>query len=111
GSVHYRGSVDNGQTWSGDVTIVGPKDAAGTQTQADYPRVLADAPGRVNVTWNEYQLPDGWPSLGAFYAQSLDGGSKWSSPRRVAPQDYGFVSMLSSQLGVIDRAWSSIANY
>jgi hypothetical protein len=110
GSVHYRSSADNGQSWSGDLTVVGPKDAAGAQTQADYPRVLSDAPGHVNITWNEYRLPDGWPSVGAFYAQSLDAGATWSAPRRIAPQDHGFVTMSASQPGVIARAWSSTAD-
>jgi hypothetical protein len=110
GTLHYRRSDDDGQTWSNGVTIVGPNDAAGPGTQADYPRVLSDSPGRVHVTWNEYRLPDGWPSVGAFYAQSVDEGTTWSAPRRVAPQDYGFVSMVSSQPGVIDRVWNSIGD-
>jgi hypothetical protein len=61
---------------------------------ADGMRLAFSEDGTMHVVWSEYQRPDGWPPLGNYYARSVDGGTTWSIPLRLAGQ-------LSNQPNVI----------
>jgi hypothetical protein len=57
-------------------------------TAPDWVRVAVGPDGHLHVTWVEYQLPEGFPPQGIYYAQSGDGGLSWSTPREMAPSGY-----------------------
>ncbi len=54
-------------------------------TAPDWTRLAFGADGTLHVTWAEYQLPDGFPPVGMYYAQSADGGDTWTTPREAGP--------------------------
>ncbi len=59
-------------------------DPTNPNTAPDGVRLAISADGRMHVVWAEYQLPNGWPPVGLYYAQSSDGGLAWSGRRRMA---------------------------
>ena len=55
-----------------------------TYSAPDAMRLAISEEGILHAVWAEYKLPDGWPPLGVYYAQSSDEGASWSSPRPIA---------------------------
>lgn len=104
GNIRYRHSDDGGHVWSPPLTLV---DTEGRGSAADFPRVMSDQNGQVYLTWNQYQLPNGWPPVGAFSANSLDAGDSWLPPVRVAPQNYGFIAVQPTSGNTVYRVWNS----
>lgn len=77
GDIYYRYSVDGGWNWSSDVRIsqVDPS----ISTVDDVVIVPSFDGTRLHVVWSENQMPEGYPPLGVYYAQSRD-GVNWSVP-------------------------------
>ena len=55
-------------------------------TAPDWVRPAFAEDGTLHVTWAEYQLPEGFPPIGVFYARSGDAGATWTTPRQAAPR-------------------------
>jgi len=103
--IFYRQSQDGGKSWTNPVQVSHVEQA----TAADYPRLATDENGRIHAVWTEYHLPDGWPPSGAFYSRSLDGGTTWSSPLRVAGENYGLINVVAGFDKVV-LAWNAIVS-
>jgi hypothetical protein len=103
GNVYYRRSTDAGNRWSEPVRV----SQVGTSEATDYPRVAADASGRLHATWTQFRLPDGWPPTGGFYSQSVDGGQTWSAPLQVAGENYGTVNIAAVGADRVHLVWNA----
>jgi hypothetical protein len=103
--VYYRQSQDGGKSWTNQVRVSRVELA----TAADYPRLAIDDIGRIHAVWTQYHLPDGWPPSGAYYSRSLDQGSTWSSPWRVAGENYGMINVVAG-FGKVVLAWNAIVS-
>jgi len=90
GLVSLVRSQDGGVVWSapGPVAQVSQANAA-----PDGIRLTMDGAGRLHCTWTEYQLPDGWPPLGAYYTRSTDGGQNWAPPLQVTGPAHGQIGI------------------
>jgi hypothetical protein len=89
-SIFLIRSPDGGETWFTPLRVASSDRAEIALNQV---RLAADGGGRLHVTWTEYQLPDGWPPTGAFYARSVAGGQSWELPLRVADEDHGHIGL------------------
>ncbi|MCC9076759.1 hypothetical protein FKZ61_011635 [Litorilinea aerophila] len=78
-TVTYIRSVDGGATWSEPVDVYTFLDF---ERGASNVRLLTEPPGKVYATWTE------WDSSGngqaVYFARSLDSGSTWEEPVRLA---------------------------
>ena len=71
---------------------------------------LAISPqGIMHAVWTEYQLPDGWPPQGLYYARSIDNGRSWTTPRPIAPANYNQPNVITGPNGQVYLAWTGIA--
>jgi hypothetical protein len=75
--VFYARSTDDGTTWSAAVNISGSPTA-----DAGVPEIGADLFGRLHVVWQMGQPVGASPSQ-VMYSRSVDGGSTFSTPRRL----------------------------
>lgn len=95
-AIHYRSSMDGGETWTEPAFI--PHTVSGF-TSAD-PSMAFDADGKLFLSYIDY-APDG--STGAVHVvNSMDGGISWSGPVEVIHAD--------DDLGEfpVDRPWMAI---
>ena len=99
-------SEDGGDTWSDEISIslTSTPDRA-----ADYVRAAISVDGTIHVVWTEYQLPQGWPPLGLYYAHSNDGGDTWSRPVELAGEFYNQVNITTFGDRIIHTAWNGAA--
>jgi hypothetical protein len=63
----------------------------------------------LHAVWAEFELPQGWPPLGLYYADSLDGGQTWTLPRRFAEELHNQPSVLAGPEDRIYVAWVGAA--
>jgi hypothetical protein len=105
GDVFYQRSEDGGWTWSNAVAVSA---VDRTHVASDLPHVAVDGRGRVHVVWTQYELPKGWPPLGAFYSRSIDGGRTWSSPREMAGLNRGLITVATRGDDEVHVAWSAV---
>jgi hypothetical protein len=63
----------------------------------------------LHVTWVEYQLPNGWPPNGVYYARSTDGGQNWSSPLVIAEGQYNQPNIIGGEGQNVYLSWVGIA--
>jgi hypothetical protein len=105
GDVFYQRSEDGGRTWSNAVAVSA---VDRTHVASDIPHVAVDGRGRVHVVWTQYELPKGWPPLGAFYSRSVDGGRTWSSPRELAGLNRGLISVATRGDDEVHVAWNAV---
>jgi hypothetical protein len=105
GDVFYEHSEDGGRTWS-DAVAVSAVDR--THVASDLPHVVVDGRGRVHVVWTQFELPRGWPPIGAFYSRSIDGGQTWSSPREMAGLNRGLITVATRGDDDVHLAWNAV---
>lgn len=88
-----------------------PTNVAAVQPDAsvDYTRVAIGPTGTIHVVWSEFQLPDGWPPTGVYYARSTDQGRTWSSPNQLAGPDYDQITVSTGSDAQVHVAWNGMA--
>lgn len=97
-------STDGAQSWSGPSSIaqtVLPDAALGEV------RLGLDAAGQLHAAWTEYQLPDGWPPVGVFYARSAETPERWMPPTQVAGPLHGQIGIATVGKDDIHLVWRS----
>jgi hypothetical protein len=100
--VYYLRSFDGGGTWSQPEEIW---QASMGHVGASAARVAVDAKGTIHVVWTQIPLPDGYPPLGVFYSQSVNGGETWSAPLQVAGEDYAEGNILTIGEQSVHLTW------
>lgn len=103
--VFYQSSDDNGQTWSFPVNV----SSAGPDAAAEYARMAVAPDGTIHVVWTEFQLPNGWPPLGVYYARSTDGGTTWSPALQIAERGFTQGNVTAGPRGVVYIAWNGMS--
>jgi len=71
--IYYRQSTDGGSTWTT------PRRLSWNSGDSRYPAIAVDSSGSLHVVWYDY-TPGNWE---IYYKQSTDGGSTWTTPRRL----------------------------
>jgi len=84
-------------------------DTANTNAAADWLRLAIGSDGTVHVVWSEFQLPNGWPPLGIYYAQSTDGGQTWTGRRRLGNGGFNQPNVVTGPNGAVYLTWTGIA--
>jgi len=102
GDIFYRRSDTFGTRWS-EPTNVSALPAATESTGS--PEIIVTSDGTVHVAWGQYQLPDGWPPTGAFYAKSIDAGKSWSEPLQLGGSSHGAPGLASLSDQEIHSVW------
>ncbi len=103
GTISIISSEDGGASWSTPVTAaVTPPDTVPHEI-----RLAKDGSGRLHLAWTTYQLPDGWPAIGAFYARSLDNGETWTSARQMASPYHGQIGVGTLDDSEVHLVWRS----
>lgn len=97
---YVRSEVDQ-EAWSLPVRVsrVAPSENAGDG------RIIVDDQGTIHVVWTQYALPDGWPPMGLYYAQSMDGGRTWSDPVRLGGEKQGNGRAIVADDGTVHVVW------
>ena len=103
GSISIMRSDDGGATWGAPVMAA----SAAPETTPHEIRLAGDSRGRHHLAWTAYQLPDGWPAVGAFYAQSADGGDTWSPAQQMATSYHGQIGVGTVGDDEVHLVWSS----
>lgn len=98
-------SEDNGDTWS-DIMPISFTNNSGLS--AEYVNGAVGIDGTIHVVWVEYQLPQGWPPAGIYYAQSKDQGNSWSRPTSLAGEGSNQANILVAG-NEVHVAWNGIA--
>jgi len=80
-------------------------DTQASNSAADAARLSFAADGTMHAVWAEYQLPNGWPPLGVFYAHSSKGGQDWTPPRKAAAGLYNQPNVLAGPGSKVYMAW------
>lgn len=91
--VFYTVADADSPHWASPIAI---SEVVGTLEATGNPDIMITPDGRLHVTWGVYQLPDGWPPAGVYYAQSDDGGRTWTTLWQMAETGHG-----NPQLGSI----------
>jgi hypothetical protein len=84
-------------------------DTANAGAAADYVSMAVGSDGTWHVTWSEYQLPNGWPPLGLYYAQSSNGGETWSARRRLASGNFNMPAVYAGPDNAVYLTWTGVA--
>jgi hypothetical protein len=99
-------SEDGGVRWSDPISI---SPTSRSDAAAEYVRAAISNDGTIHVVWTEYQLPNGFPPFGVYYAQSNDGGRRWSNPVQLAGEQYVHANIATYGEQVVHVAWDGMA--
>jgi len=75
----------------------------------DGTRLAISSDGTMHAVWAEYQLPNGWPPIGLYYAQSTDGGITWSGRHKIASSNFNQPNVIVGQGAQVYVAWTGVA--
>ena len=75
----------------------------------DGTRLAFSADGTLHAVWAEYQLPNGWPPVGLYYAQSKDGGQTWSGRHKIAGGNFNQPNVVAGPGQEVYVAWTGVA--
>lgn len=89
--VLYVRSEDNGNTWSLPVRV----STAPQGTSVSLPRLEIGSQGDIHAVWTQFELPEGWPPTGVFYARSTDGGQTWSEAVQLGGAQQGWANLIA----------------
>lgn len=84
-------------------------DPVNVNVAPDGTRLAISADGTLHAVWAEYQLPNGWPPIGLYYARSSDGGQTWSSPRKIAGSNFNQPNVLAGPDQQVYVVWTGTA--
>jgi hypothetical protein len=84
-------------------------DPVNTNASPDNMRLAVAADGRLHAVWTEYELPNGWPPLGLFYAQSSDEGRTWTVPYRIAGPTFNQPNVVAGPGAAVYLTWTGTA--
>jgi hypothetical protein len=84
-------------------------DTANTNAAADWVKLAIGPDGTLHVVWSEFQLPNGWPPLGLYYAQSTDNGATWTGRRRLGDGGYNQPNVVAGPDSAVYLTWTGIA--
>ncbi len=102
--VYHTSSVDQGLNWSEPTLVF---DAAADNWQMVRNTDLrVDRNGRLHAVWAHSTLPSSEAPLGAYYANSDDGGLTWSDPRIVDLDGAGYPQVELTNNGGVHIAWA-----
>jgi hypothetical protein len=88
GGIHYRRSVDGGDSWSVPIQLDIPR-VEGAET----PRLAVDGLDNVYAVWSDLEVSVGGRDpmgIAVGFSYSTDGGETWSLPRQVVTGDEGY---------------------
>lgn len=105
--IFYIFSGDGGFSWSLPVNISPP---ASSQSAANYTQLAIDTNGGLHAAWSEFELPNGWPPTGVYYASSSDGGQTWEHQRALAKDGYVQVTLQAGQDGEVFAGWNAMVS-
>jgi hypothetical protein len=85
--IYITHSSDQGNTWSSPISVFTASDKDQI-TQASLPmfsdvRLVVGQKGMLHIVWALAGLPPENTSMGIYYANSTDGGEKWSAPAEI----------------------------
>ena len=75
----------------------------------DGTRLAISADGAMHAVWAEYQLPNGWPPVGLYYAQSKDGGHTWSGRHKIADTNFNQPNVVAGPNRQVYITWTGTA--
>ena len=102
----YRSSSDGGKEWSIPKNVASPATA---ELSVDWVRLGINDRGSIHVVWTEFELPNGWPPTGVYYARSSDGGETWSTPTKIAGEGFDQISVAVVGEEIVHVAWNGMA--
>jgi hypothetical protein len=94
------------QTWESPALVA---NVSNSNSAPNALRLAVGPDGSLHAVWAEYKLPDGWPPLGLYYAQSVDGGLTWSLPRPFDGLNYNQPSVITGPNDRVFLAWVGAA--
>lgn len=97
-------SQDSGLSWTTPAVVAFSSDSS---VMPDQVRLAADERGRLHTVWSEYELPDGWPPTGVYYARSEDNGESWSVPLTVYAGSYAQIGVGAVGQDQVHLVWRS----
>ncbi len=103
GDVLISSSADGGGSWTRPHVVA----SAAAGSAPNEVRLAFDGTGVLHAVWTEYQLPEGWPPTGCYYARSKDRGVTWSPPLQVAPISHGQLGVAAFGLSEVHLLWRS----
>ena len=109
GPVYYIRS-DDGVAWTSPNTVY---DGAPKSSTSIHARIAVDQRNRIHVTWTRYQIPEGWPPQGQWYARSEDGGSTWGRALAISRGERGqgdVVAVGNDEIHLVWRGTSIAGN-
>ena len=83
-------------------------DTANANAAPDWVKVAFSDDGTLHVVWSEFQLPNGWPPMGLYYARSTDNGATWNR-QRLASGGYNQPNVVTGPNGAVYLTWTGIA--
>ncbi|MFC2023726.1 sialidase family protein [Chloroflexota bacterium] len=97
-------STDGGANWSEPrpVASSGSGEVGIGEISAD-----VDEAGRLHMVWGEYELPDGWPPAGVFYARSNTETGESPILLQIAGEGYGEAGVVTVGEDEVHLVWSS----
>jgi len=84
-------------------------DPINTGAAPDGTRLAFSADGTMHAVWAEYALPNGWPPIGLYYAQSTDGGQTWSGRHKLAGPNFNQPNVITGPGQAVYVAWTGVA--
>lgn len=103
--VLFQRSTDGGHTWSFTSTVA----PAEPKSSVNFTRIAVAPEGTIHVVWTEFQLPNGWPPTGVYYARSTDNGKTWSVPIQMAGTGFSQANIVAGPKGLVHVAWNGIS--
>ena len=100
--VRYDVAAD---VWTSPVAVSA---TAANTSSADYARLAIGPDGTLHVVWTEFLLPQGWPPMGIYYAQSTDDGATWSRATELAGENNVQANIAVDSAGRVHVAWNGV---
>jgi hypothetical protein len=107
----YRGiylisSEDGGNTWSEPREIFSAVQYA--WDMVNEPKLTVSEDGTIHVLFTRFSLPGGQGRLSLHYTRSLDDGTTWSEPERVAEQYLYWSRIIRGKDDLTHRIWQGV---
>jgi hypothetical protein len=84
-------------------------DVVNAGTAPDGTRLSISADGTLHAVWAEYLLPNGWPPIGLYYAQSTDGGLTWTDRHKITGPNFNQPNVVAGPGKNVYVTWTGTA--